>query len=348
MNNIILIGVDLAKNDFQVYAENKAGKRIHNKRLTRNKFREYLRTTPPCLIGMEACGTAHYWAREAKSLGHEVKLINPRLVKAFVIRNKNDANDAEAIADATKSNKVSSISVKTLPQQHLTTLHRARSQVVRRRTQLINHIRSLLAEYGLITTKGYSALERLLKEVFAGEQANFPCEVIFVFQDLYEEWLQLNKRLKAYDLQVLKAAKENKTAHKLMTMPGVGEITATALVAKVEHVGFFKKAKDFAAFFGLTPKEYSSANTKNMGKISKQGDRYIRMLLIHGARASIRATQNKDKQDSAYHRWIHKTVARIGFNKTAVALANKHARMIWAILRHDRDINLNDAAQYAA
>lgn len=346
MGNITLLGIDLAKQVFQVHAEDAEGNRIHNKRLTRSKFISYLDKLPKCKIGMEACGTAHYWARKLVAQGHEVKLINPILVKAYVVRNKTDAKDAEAIAEATLSKKVRSVAIKNLAQQHLTTLHRARSQVVKRRVQLVNHLRSLLAEYGLITAKGHCALNKLIQEVFAQTHGKFPDEVMFVFEDLYNEWQELNKRVLAYDKLVRKAATAHKTAENLTSIPGIGPITATAIIAKIDNVDCFNKAKDFAASFGLTPREHSSAQTRRLGRISKQGDRYIRTLLIHGARSALNAIRRNKHLNSAYHQWARQTLERIGFNKTTTALANKHARMIWALIKHQTKIDLNDALQY--
>ncbi len=341
MNDTTIIGVDLAKNIFQVHAENSEGKKLFNKKLSRGKFKEFLRNQKNCLIGMEACGTAHYWARHCLELGLQVKLINPRKVKAFLDGNKNDEKDAEAICDATKSQKVRGIPVKTKAQQDLTSLHRARSSVIGRRTQIGNHLRSLLAEYGLVTRGGHAALMELTRNVLGGELMDLSQELLFVIYDLYEELNKLKKRVLEYDDQLKRVAKENKTVQRLMEMPGVGEVSATALVAKVEDFKVFKRGRNFSAWLGLTPKEYSSAGTRHMGGISKKGDRYLRTLLIHGARAVVRAVVDKKKMTTAYHRWIQMMVLRCGKNKAAVALANKHARMIWAIMVYDRKLDLD-------
>lgn len=346
MNDLNVFGVDLAKNVFQVYAEDNQGNQLYNRRFSRNRFKEFMSNQKPSLIGMEACGTSHYWGRTLQAMGHEVKLINPRKVKAYVIRNKNDAKDAEGIYEATTSKKVLGTPVKTETQQHLTMLHRSRSLMVKRRTQLVNHIRSQLAEYGMVTRQGYTPLKHLVSELLGGEHIDLPPENLYVLSDLYEEWCGLDKRLLEYDRLVRQVAKRDKRAQKLMQLPGIGEITATAIVGKVDDFNAFKKARDFAAWLGLTPKEYSSANKRRLGGISKQGDRYIRTLLIHGARSSLRMVLQKEEVDTAYHRWCRQLVARVGQNKAVVALANKHARMIWAILSYDRDVDLNYAAQF--
>lgn len=346
MNNISVLGVDLAKNVFQVYAEDRFGNRLFNRQYKRKAFIKFIQSLSPCLIGMEACGTAHHWGRFCKELGHEVKLMNPKRIKAYLNGNKNDNNDAEAICEATLSKKVRGILVKTIPQQRLTSMHRARSIVVKRKTQMANHIRSMLAEYGLVTGVGYAALVRLIEDVLAGEHIPLDEGLCFVLHDLYEELKQLANRIKSYNQKLKKLAKENKSSAKLLDMLGIGEITATAIIAKVEDFSVFKTGRDFAAWLGLTPKEYSSAEKRKMGGISKKGDRYLRTLLIHGARAAIQATIAKDKRSNAYYRWIHSAVERLGKNKAAVALANKHARMIWAIMYHDRKVNLSDSEQY--
>lgn len=345
MNNITVVGIDLAKNVFQIHAEDQEGNKIYNRQYKRRAFEEKLSKLPPCLIGMEACGTAHHWARKCLSLGHQVKLINPKKVKAFLDINKTDAKDAEAICDATRSKKIRAIPIKTLAQQDLTTLHKARSQVVSRRTQIANHLRSQLAEYGIITRKSHAALMELVREMLEGKKEASSL-LLFVIADFKEEFEKLSERKKAYDQELTRLSKENKSVAKLMTMPGIGEVTATALVAKIEDFSLFKKGRDCSAWLGLTPKESSSAEKKRMGKMSKKGDRYVRMLLIHGARAEIRATLKKNKTETAYHRWIQAIVARIGKNKAAVALANKHVRMIWALMKYDRKLDLNFAQTF--
>lgn len=341
MSNITVIGVDLAKNVFQVYAEDAQGNKLFNRKYTRKKFKEFIAQLPPCLIGMEACGTAHYWARECQNYGHTVKLMNPKRIKAYLDGNKNDANDAEAIGEATTSKKVRSIAVKTLAQQDLTSIHKARSNVIKRKTQLSNHIRSLLAEYGVITNQGYSALITLVKEVLAGEHLDLSETLCFTLNDLLQELDELKIRVDHYDKQLKKVSKENKSAAKLIEMSGVAEVTATAIIAKIDDFSLFSSGRAFAAYLGLVPKEHSSAEKKRLGKINKKGDRYLRTLLIHGARSALLATIKCDKQHTAYHRWIHNIVARVGINKATVALANKHARMIWAVMRWDRTVDLS-------
>ncbi len=257
MKNVTLVGIDLAKNIFQVYGEDAFGNKLFNKKLSRNKFKEFLEQLPVgCTIGMEACGTAHYWAREYIKRGHEVKLINPRQIKPYLIGNKTDAKDAEAICEATRHRKVRAIPVKSVIQQDLTSIHRSRSQLVKRKTALGNHLRSLLAEYGVITQKGYAALMRLIEEVLGGETRTASAELLFVLQDGYEELKTLKKRIDRYDGLLKKVVRAHRVAYRLCKeMPGVGEITATAIVAKIEDMRVFKHGRDFGAWLGLTPLE---------------------------------------------------------------------------------------------
>jgi len=244
MNNITAVGIDLAKNIFQVYAEDKKGNKVFNKKMSRMKLKRFLATLPPCFIGMEACGTAHYWARLCIQQGHRVKLIPPRNVKPFLDGNKNDAKDAEAICEAAQRQKILGVPVKTLVQQDLTSLHRARSQLVSRRTQLANHIRSLLAEYGLVTRQGHAALMHLIETVLGGEKLELSQELSFVLIDLYNELNTLTQRLSVYNDELKRIAKQNKTANRLLALPGIGVITATAITAKIEDFSRFRHGRD--------------------------------------------------------------------------------------------------------
>lgn len=342
MSDITLVGIDLAKNVFQVQAEDPFGNVVEKKRMNRTQLKHYMGNLPPCLVAMEACGSAHYWGRFMKEMQHTPQLIAPRIVKAWVLRNKNDARDTDALCTAARSKKVTPIPVKTIAQQNLTCIHRARSQVMKRRTQITNHLRAQLSEYGLVTGRGFAPLKKLVLEVLEGQHELLTGEAAtFVFEDLYKEWQSLNERIKRYDTQVKQLAKSCPRAVKLMDIPGIGELTSTALIAKVDDFSAFRKGRDFAAWLGLTPREYASGEKRVLGKISKQGDRYLRTLLIHGARGAIRGVLKKDKDANAYTRWIHQLVQRIGMNKAAVALANKHARMIWALCKHGRVLNLN-------
>lgn len=343
MKEITTIGIDLAKSVFQVHVADRFGNKLWSKKVSRAKLRELIVNTPESLIGMEACGSAHYWAKEFTAMGHEVKLMNPRFVKPYVKNNKNDARDAEAICEAVTRPTMRFVPIKTVEQQNLIALHTMRSQVVRRRTQISNCLRGLLAEQGVICGKGRVALRGRVAEILGGEVTEFQ-SIPFWLQDMYEELRTLDRRVDAYDLEIKKNAAASEVAQRLLEIPGIGQITATAMEAKIGDVNCFKSGRDLGAFLGLVPRQNSSGGKEKLSGISKRGDRYLRNLLIHGARAEIRATlAYKKGERSLYHTWIVQTVNRVGQNKAAVALANKHARMIWAMLKHKRSFNANFA-----
>jgi transposase len=343
MKNITTIGIDLAKNVFQVHAADCFGNKIWSKKVKRDKLKELLVNTPVSLIGMEACCGAHYWGREFKAMGHEVKLMNPQFVKPYVKNNKNDARDAEAITEAVTRPTMRFIPIKTAAQQNLGAVHTVRTGLVSRRTEVSNRLRGLLVEFGVICKQGHAALRACLAEVLlGGVEALYP--VPLWIKDMHEELISLDKRIKIYDDELKRHSTVSETAKRLLEIPGVGKVTASAIEAKIGDVSSFKSGRDLAAFLGLVPKQNSSGGKEQMGGISKRGDRYLRTLLIHGARAEIQATLKCHKDGSTlYHCWIIETVNRIGKNKAAVALANKHARIIWAMLKHKRSFNANFA-----
>lgn len=344
MSNVSTIGIDLAKNVFQVAANDKQGNLIYNRRFKRAAFIRYLANLhSPCLIGLEACATAHYWGRLIRELGHEVKLLNPRAVKAYVHRNKNDARDAQAIAEAVLSKRLLPIEIKSVAQQDISFVQRARQMLIKQQTQLVNHIRSQLAEYGLVAAQGHRALEGLVGEVIAGEHGldGVVCEVLM---DLRKQWEGLKVRIVRHEKRLREMANASPKARRIMQLPGVAHLTAASIIAKVDDVNRFAKGSHFAAWLGLTPRVYASANKCVRGQISKQGDRHIRTYLIHGARSSLVAARAHPERDGAYYRWVREVGERMSFNRAIVAIANKHARMIWAMLRHERDFEANHAA----
>ncbi len=343
MKDITTIGIDLAKNVFQVHAADRFGNKIWSKKVSRNKLKELIINTPASLIGMEACCGSHYWAREFTAMGHEVKLMNPQFVKPYVKNNKNDARDAEAISEAVTRPTMRFVPIKTAEQQNLIALHTMRSQVVSRRTQVSNCLRGLLAEQGIICAQGHAALRRCLMDILAGDLKAFQA-IPFWMSDLHAELMSLDDRVKAYDAELKRNSAVSEVAQRLLTIPGVGQVTAGAIEAKIGGANCFKSGRDMAAFLGLVPKQNSSGGKERLGGISKRGDQYLRNLLIHGARAEIRVSLKHNKGESSlYHSWVVKTVNRIGKNKAAVALANKHARIIWAMLKHKRSFNANFA-----
>lgn len=343
MKDITTIGIDLAKNVFQIHAADRFGNKIWSKKVTRHRLNEFMVNMPACLLGMEACGSAHHWAREFKAMGYEVKLMSPQYVKPYVKSNKNDAKDAEAICEAVTRPNMRFVPIKTVEQQNLCALHSARSQVVTRRVQVSNHLRGTLAEFGIICRTGYAALRQCLTLVESGTYVQFQ-QIPLWFRDMKEELLGLDKRIAMYDAEIKRLSKGSEVSQRLMGIPGVGQITATAIEAKISDVSVFKTGRDLSAFLGLVPKQHSSGGKEKLSGISKRGDKYLRTLLIHGARAEVQAVIKYNKgEGSLYHCWIHTTVNRVGKNKAAVALANKHARIIWAMLKHERSFDANFA-----
>ncbi len=280
---------------------------------------------------MEACGSAHYWARELTLLGHDVRLMAPQFVAPYRKNDKNDGNDAEAICEAVGRPHMRFVPVKTLAQQAVLTVHRARQLAVAERTALINQTRGLLAEYGLIIPVGVAALRRAVPGLL--ETPELPTLARDVFTDLADRLRALDERITAYDRRVAQVAQQTESAQRLMQVPGVGPITATALVASVGDARTFKNGRQFAAWVGLVPRQHSSGGTRRLGRITKRGDVYLRTLLIHGARAVLRQLA---RRTDAISRWVTALQARRGFNKALVALAAKHARIVWALLATGR------------
>jgi transposase len=329
MDNINVIGIDLAKNYFQLHGIDKKGKAVLRKRITREQLLPYIAQLKPCLIGIEACGGAHYWARKFKEFGHEVKMMSPQYVKPYIKTNKNDANDAEGICEAVTRPSMRFVPIKTLEQQDILGIHRVRSRLLMERTQLTNQIRGILLEYGVTIPKGIAAVKRIL--AISKDEANGLTNMVRVLMDdLYEEFVGLNNRIDKHEEKIKILAKDERCI-RLQTIPGIGKITATALVAAVGGAEVFRKGRHFSAWLGLVPKQNSSGDKTRLLGISKRGDCYLRSLLIHGARAAITASIKKEKTDNL-SLWVKKLATHNGVNKAAVALANKNARIVWALL----------------
>lgn len=326
--NITTLGIDLAKNVFQLHGTDKKGTRVLNKRLTREKLMEFIVTLKPCLIGIEACGSAHYWARGFKELGHTVKIMSPQFVKPYIKANKNDRNDAAGIAEAVTRPDMKFVPIKTIEQQDMLLLHRARELAVKQRTAHSNQLRGLLAEYGIIMAKGLRHLDNL-PEILEREQNKLTTHSLAVFKQLHEQLKAFNAQVEDYDRQIKHTASNDAVCLQLMEIEGIGPITASAAVATIGDAKVFKRGREAAAWLGLVPKQHSSGNKERLLGISKRGDKYLRKLLVHGARSVIKTCEKKtDKRN----RWIQDKKIRLGWNKTAVALANKNARIIWAIM----------------
>ena len=328
------IAVDLAKSVFQVAVSHRAGRVDAERRLSRERFLEYLTQQPPATVLLEACGSAHHWARQLQTVGHTVRLLPAHDVHRYVRRNKTDRTDAKALLEAGRNEAIHPVPVKTIEQQSITALHRLRSTWLATRTARINTIRGLLREFGIVIPVGARQLVPHVRELLASSAA-VPDVLRGSLASACDEIHTLEQHLRTIDRQLTTLARSRDDVPLLQTIPGVGPLTATALVALVGDVRRFPTSRQFASFLGLTPKEDSSAFRRHLGAISKQGDVYLRMLLIHGAR-SVLLRAPRAGQRSAFHAWACATQQRRGHNKAAVAVANKLARMIWAVWTHGR------------
>jgi transposase len=329
--NITTLGIDLAKNIFQLHGVDEKGKAILKKTLTRKKLLEFVATLSPCQIVMEACGGSNYWARAFSQHGHKVKLISPQFVKPFVKSNKNDRNDAEAIVEAASRPSMRYVSPKSMEQQDLQSLLRLREACVGMRTKISNQLRGLLAEYGLVMPQGISYLRTELPILFdRGTQNELSNQFKELLESQYHFFLELEKQIAFYEKKLKLIAKTNITCRQLQKIEGVGPIGAIAVLALVGNPHDFKNGRHFSAFLGLVPRQSSSGGRQRLLGISKRGDTYVRTTLIHGARSIVLYAGNKtDPRD----RWINALRARAGFNRTCVAVANKNARIILAMLK---------------
>lgn len=331
MLHVTRIGIDLAKQVFQVHGVDERGHTVLRRRLARSQVRAVLTQLPPCVVGLEACGSAHYWARELRALGHDVRLMAPQFVRPYRKNDKNDGNDAEAICEAVGRPQMRFVPVKDVEQQAVLTVHRARQLLIAERTALVNQSRGLLAEFGLIVPAGIGALRRLWPSLL--EAPAVPALAREVFTDLADRLRTVDERIALYDRRVEALARQTEPAQRLLQAPGIGPVTATALVATVGNAHAFKNGRQFAAWLGLVPRQHSSGGTRRLGRITKRGDVYLRTLLIHGARAVMRQLA---RRTDATSRWVTALQARRGFNKAVVALAAKHARIVWALLATGR------------
>ncbi|RKK00103.1 IS110 family transposase [Pseudoroseomonas wenyumeiae] len=326
---VATIGLDLAKHWFQVHGVDAAGAAILRKCLKRAEVIAFFQGIEPCLVGMEACASSHYWAREIARFGHTVRLMPPAYVKPYVKRGKNDAADAEAICEAVTRPTMRFVAVKTPEQQGLLMLHRARRLLVRQRTMTACAIRSHLAEFGFITGQGIGRVEPLLERLAEEEGERLPGEVRDILFMLAAELATLGERIAQIEARIDAQHRANPVSRLIATIPGIGPITATAIAATVPDATAFRSGRDFAAWLGLTPRQNSSGGKDRLGSITKRGDTYLRHLLFIGARNVIRYPKAREAAGTA---WIEALVARRSRTVAAVALANKMARIAWAMM----------------
>jgi transposase len=332
--NIKRIGIDLAKQVFQLHGVDHKEKSVLRKPLRRSHIFNFFAKLPRCLIGMEACSSAHYWARELQKLGHTVKLMAPQFVKPYVKGNKNDANDAEAICEAVGRPNMRFVAIKTIVQQDIQSVHRIRTELVQQRTAKVNQIRGLLAEYGLTVERRIEKLRKALPLILEDAENGLSFEFRVLLQELQQDLIGLDNRVGEMDKKIHLLASGNATAKRLQQIPGIGPITSTALVCAIGDGKQFKRGRDLAAWLGLTPRQHSSGGKDRLLGISKRGDTYLRTLLIHGARAVLKVSDNKKDPRSL---WIQNLCSRRNKNIAAVALANKNARIVWALLTKEID-----------
>lgn len=334
MTNITLLAIDLAKTVFQLHGVDEKGNCVLKKRIKRDELLKTICSLAPAIVAMEACGSAHYWGRTfQQATGCDIRIISPQFVKPFVKSNKNDKNDAEAIAEAALRPSMNFVSLKTETQQLVQSLNRRRALHIKNRTAAVNHIRGLLAEFGYCIPQKVTCLkQRLIELIDETLSPNCPSLLRELCKDCYQEILSFDEQVKSYDKKLQAIVKQIPQCGLLMELSGVGICSATQAWVNIGDNPFvFKNGRQFAASVGLVPRQYSSGNKQTLGKISKRGDKYLRQLLIHGARAVVWAIQ-KTKQDTKFSRWVNDLLERRGFNVTVVAIANKNARKIWRTL----------------
>ncbi len=323
------LGIDLAKAVFQVHGVDEQEQVVARKRLSRNKLLRFIAQCEPCLIGLEACGSAHHWAREMSKFGHDVRLISPQFVKPYVKSNKHDAADAEAICEAVSRPNMRFVPVKGIEQQDIQSLHRARELLIKQRTALSNQIRGLLGEYGLIVAQGVHRLRRSVPELLEDAENGLSFQAREIFYELHQQLIWLDERIGVFDRKIEQVFRTNEACQRLGRMEGIGPLIATALFAALHHAKEFKNGRQMSAWLGLVPRQHSTGGKPLLLGISKRGDRYLRTLLIHGARAVIFRIKGKETRKA---HWLRQLIERRGVNRATVALANKMARMAWVIL----------------
>ncbi len=326
---ITMIGLDIAKSVFHLFAVNKMGRFVKKKQLKRKQVLATMAKVEPCLIVMEACGGANYWARELIALGHQVRLIAPQYVKPYVKGNKNDYNDAEAIVEAAQRPTMRFVPIKSVEQQDIQNFHRQRERIKKERTALVNQVRGLLAEYGVVINKGVGALRRALPGILEDAENGLTVLARECFAQSLEQLCVLDERFAHCERRIKSMNRDNDVCQRLDEILGIGPITASATYAAAGDGKDFMNGRHFSAWLGLVPGQHSSGGKTVLLGISKRGNAYLRTLFIHGARAVLRHSANKNDR---FSRWAQAVLARRGHNKACVAVANKLARMAWVIM----------------
>jgi transposase len=328
MGEVSTIGLDIAKSVFQVHGVDSSGAVVIRKRVSRLKLLEFFAALPPCLVGIEACPSAHHWGRELQALGHTVRLMPPSYVKAYLKRSKNDANDAAAICEAVTRPSMRFVPVKTKEQQTALMLHRARQLLVRQRTMLSNALRGHLAELGIVSAKGRNGIGELLRIIADGADNRIAPATRAILDVMARQYSAIGGEIRSIDKSILAWHRSCEASRRLEEIPGIGPIVATALVAEVGDWREFRSGRNLAAWIGLVPKQHTTGGKDKLGSITKQGNRYLRWLLVAGAMAVIRYA----RQHGTKRLWLTRIMGRRPAKVAAVALANKIARMAWAIM----------------
>jgi len=329
---VTTIGLDIAKSVFHLVAVNRAGKVVKKKQLKRRQVLTFFSKLEPCLIGMEACGSSNHWARAFQALGHEVKLISPQYLKPYVKGNKNDYNDAEAIAEAAQRPTMRFVPIKSVEQQDVQNIHRQRELIKKARNAQVSQLRGLLAEYGIVINKGIAAATRELPEILENADNGLSTLARELFSELFEEVKNLNERLGKLDEKIKTLNRDNELCQRLSGILGIGDITASALYAEAGQGKDFANGRHFSAWLGLVPKQHSTGGKTVLLGISKRGNSYLRTLIVHGARAVLRHANGKTDRFSL---WAQSLADRRGHNKACVAVANKLARIAWVIMARE-------------
>jgi transposase len=338
MSNDTRIAVDVAKTVFEIAISERAGHVSRRERLRRDQFLAFMAQQPPSTVIMEACGSAHYWAREIQKLGHRVMLLPPHHVRPYIRRNKTDRTDAKGILEASRNDDIRSVPVKTVNQQVLTSLHRLRSGWMLERTARLNALRGLLRELGVFIPVGSREVVPAAWALIEDADSSLPDALRPIFAEACREIRDIEARVHLVERQLASIAEQLPAVDRLQTIPGVGLLTSTALVGFIGDIQRFPSGRHFASYLGLTPREYSSGLKRNLGRISKRGDGYLRTLLIHGARSVL--VHARKQQPDRLREWANQLAMTRVHNKAAVAVANKLARIVWAVWKHDRPFAL--------
>ena len=336
--NITTVGIDLAKSVFQVHGVDERGKRVVRKQLRRKQVLVFFAQLPPCVVGMEACAGAHYWARKLQAQGHTVKLMAPQFVKPYVKANKTDVADAQAICEAVTRPTMRFVPIKSVDQQAILSLHRARAGFVKSRTAQANQIRGLLIEFGITMPRGIVHVAKRIPEIVEDAEHELPALFRQLLMRLRDHLLELDQQIQQLEDHIAAWHRTNEDSQRLAQIPGIGVLTASALVVSIGDAKCFKNGRELAAWLGLVPRQHSSGGKPLLLGISKRGDTYLRTLLVHGARSAVRVAPNKQTPSD---KWTNEVSERRHINVVCVARANKNVRIAWALLAHQRRYDSN-------